>query len=167
MTYISLDLILSNPDNPRQIFDPVALQELANSVKEHGILQPISVERISDGYFVIQDGERRLRAARIAGLSEIPCHELPSTNGSGSHDRLARALAANLQRQDLNPIEEGKAFKKTLFVQDKGQKNMLRAFVECVKNGLPAPISFEEIKTVTLATFKILESIKTGKKLII
>ena len=118
MTYISLDLILSNPDNPRRNFDPDSLQELVNSIHEHGVIQAITLEKTSSNFYILQDGERRLRAARLAGLDKIPALVVPSTNGSGSHDRLARALAANLQRQDLNPIEEAQAFQKLLDLGD-------------------------------------------------
>jgi len=118
MTYISLDRILINPDNPRKLFDPDSLQELANSIVQHGILEPVVVEETSDNYYILVDGERRLRAAKIAGLVEILSHIVPSSNGSGSHDRLIRAMITNIQRQDLGPVEEAVAYKKLIDLGD-------------------------------------------------
>jgi ParB family chromosome partitioning protein len=106
---IPLDLILPNPDQPRTYFDLVALQELAASIRENGVIQPVVVEQAGD-FYLLHDGERRCRAARIAGLTSIPAVVVPPLNGTGSRDRLLRALVANVQRADLNPIEEARAY---------------------------------------------------------
>lgn len=106
---IPISLILVNPEQPRKAFDPVALEELAASIREHGVINPIVVEAAGDS-FVLHDGERRVRAARLAGLTEIPA--IVRDGSSDSSDRLLRALVANLQRSDLSPIEEMEAFNR-------------------------------------------------------
>ena len=91
-----------NPDQPRQDFDEVELQALADSIAEHGVIQPLTVREMSTGYYQIIAGERRWRAARIANLSEVPAIIVEAD------DRKVKELARieNLQRQDLNPVEE-------------------------------------------------------------
>ena len=91
---------------PRTVFDEPALQELAESVAAHGILQPITVRRLDSGYYQIIAGERRWRAARMAGLTEIPARIIDAD------DRTVQelALVENLQREDLNPLEEARGF---------------------------------------------------------
>ncbi|HYM51328.1 MAG TPA: ParB/RepB/Spo0J family partition protein [Candidatus Limnocylindrales bacterium] len=99
--------IALNPDQPRRTFDPTALRELADSIREHGILQPLLVRERPDGYELIA-GERRLRAAEMAGLTEVPVvvHERLLAGGD---ERLELALVENLQREDLNPVEQAQA----------------------------------------------------------
>ncbi len=109
-TSIPLDKILPNPEQPRQIFDQEYLEELAESIQVHGVILPISVERAADGFFILHDGERRTRAARMAGLKTIPADIRPPLNGTGPRERLERALVANIQRADLDPIEEAKSY---------------------------------------------------------
>ena len=94
-------------DQPRRFFDEAQLAELAESIKEHGVIQPITVREIDGGYYQIIAGERRWRAARLAGLFEIPGKVIEAD------DRTAMVLAMveNLQREDLNPIEEAKGYK--------------------------------------------------------
>ena len=91
-----------NPDQPRQDFDEVELQALAESIAEHGVIQPLTVREMSTGYYQIIAGERRWRAARMANLSEVPAIIVEAD------DRKVKELALieNLQRQDLNPVEE-------------------------------------------------------------
>ena len=93
--------IRPNPSQPRKIFQPDALEELAESIRQHGILQPLSVRRIGSSYELIA-GERRLRAARLAGMTEIPCIIM---NMDDRESGMA-AMVENLQRQDLDFIEE-------------------------------------------------------------
>lgn len=111
---LPIDSIIPNPEQPRQEFDAQALHELTQSIRTYGLLQPITVESAGDSGYILIDGERRLRACRLAGLSEIDATIRPSSNGSGKQDRLAMALIANLQRADLNPIEEAQGYKKLI-----------------------------------------------------
>jgi len=92
---------------PRTNFDEAALGELSESIAQHGVLQPITVRRLDSGYYQIIAGERRWRAARMAGLSEIPARVIEAD------DRLAQelALVENLQREDLNPMEEARGYR--------------------------------------------------------
>jgi ParB family chromosome partitioning protein len=88
-------------DQPRERFDETALQELADSIAQYGLIQPITARRLESGYYQIIAGERRWRAARMAGLTEVPVRVIEAD------DRRAAelALVENLQRQDLNPME--------------------------------------------------------------
>jgi ParB family transcriptional regulator, chromosome partitioning protein len=111
MQRIPLTRILPNPEQPRRRFDEDALAELAQSIKARGVIQAITVEEAGDNY-IIHDGERRWRASRMAGVADIPAVITPSLNGSGTQDRLVRALVANVQRADLNPIETAQALRR-------------------------------------------------------
>ncbi len=106
---IKLDELRSNPYQPRKVFDEEALQELASSIKEHGVFQPIIVKKSIKGYEIIA-GERRVKASRIAGLTEIPAiiRDFDDT------EMMEIALLENLQRENLNAIEEATAYKKLL-----------------------------------------------------
>jgi ParB family chromosome partitioning protein len=104
--------IKPNPEQPRRAFDPAALQELADSIRMHGILQPLLVREGLAGYELIA-GERRLRAAEIAGLDEVPVIVHPGSGGR-LEERLELALVENLQRTDLNAIEEARAIQRLL-----------------------------------------------------
>jgi ParB family transcriptional regulator, chromosome partitioning protein len=104
--------IKPNPEQPRRAFDPAALQELADSIRMHGILQPLLVREGLAGYELIA-GERRLRAAQIAGLNEVPVIVHPGSGGR-LEERLELALVENLQRTDLNAIEEARAIQRLL-----------------------------------------------------
>ena len=92
---------------PRTVFDEPALQELSESIGQHGVLQPITVRQLDSGYYQIIAGERRWRAARMAGLTEIPVRIIEAD------DRKAQelALVENLQREDLNPLEEARGYR--------------------------------------------------------
>ena len=102
---ISVDLIDRNPFQPRHEFDPAALNELADSIRQHGVLQPVLVRSAGGGYQLIA-GERRLIAAKKAGLQEIPCRVLALPDQQVSEV----ALEENLTRQDLNVLEKATAF---------------------------------------------------------
>ena len=104
--WIDPDLLKPNPQQPRQIFDETQLKELADSIAEHGIVQPIVIEDSGDGSFYIIAGERRTRAAKIAGLKKVPV-QLRKFN---DEKKLEVALIENIQRSDLNPIEEAQAY---------------------------------------------------------
>ena len=91
-----------NPDQPRKDFDEAELQSLADSITNHGVVQPLTVREISGGYYQIIAGERRWRAARLAGLSEVPAVIIEADDKT----TMELALIENLQRQDLNAVEE-------------------------------------------------------------
>lgn len=91
-----------NPEQPRHDFDEEELQNLSESIKEHGIVQPLTVRELHSGYYQIIAGERRWRAARLAGLSEVPAVVIEADDRKA----MELALIENLQRQDLNPVEE-------------------------------------------------------------
>jgi ParB family transcriptional regulator, chromosome partitioning protein len=109
---IAIAEIKPNPEQPRRSFDPASLQELADSIRIHGILQPLLVREGMAGYELIA-GERRLRAAEIAGLAEVPVIVHPGSGGR-LEERLELALVENLQRTDLNAIEEARAIQRLL-----------------------------------------------------
>lgn len=104
---LKLDEVVPNPNQPRAFFDEEALAELAASITEVGVLQPVVVRPLDDGRFVLIAGERRWRAARQAGLTEIPA----IVRTSDDQHSLTEALIENLQRQDLGPLEEAAAFR--------------------------------------------------------
>jgi len=104
---IPLDRLRPNPEQPRRRFDEGALAELADSISQHGILQPLLVSEDSSGGYVVIAGERRWRAARAAGLATVPA---VIRERLGARDELALALVENLQRLDLSPLEEARAF---------------------------------------------------------
>ena len=106
---IEIGLIDRNPEQPRKIFDDEALAELASSIKNYGVIQPIIVKEV-DGRYVIIAGERRWRASRLAGLKTIPCIIKDYTEQEVSEI----AIIENLQREDLNPIESAKAIKSLI-----------------------------------------------------
>ena len=103
-----------NPDQPRQDFDEEELQALADSITEHGIIQPLTVRELKSGYYQIIAGERRWRAARIAGLSDVPVVIIEADDKKA----MELALIENLQRQDLNPVEEALGYQSLM--QDYG-----------------------------------------------
>ncbi|HEX4772622.1 MAG TPA: ParB/RepB/Spo0J family partition protein [Bryobacteraceae bacterium] len=107
---ISTDRILAGEEQPRNSFDAEKMEELARSIRVHGILQPITVVRAEEGKFRIVAGERRWRAAKLAGLKEVPTlvRTVPD------HKRLELALIENIQREDLNPIETASAFARLI-----------------------------------------------------
>lgn len=107
---ISIDLIEANPNQPRREFDEQALQELATSIKEIGIIQPITLRQVEDNRFQIIAGERRWRASQLAGLKSIPAY-IRTISDEGV---MEMALVENIQREDLNAIEIALAYQHLL-----------------------------------------------------
>lgn len=105
---IDAKYINPDPDQPRQYFDPQGLEDLAQSIRTYGIIQPIVVVREADGTYRIIAGERRWRAALMAGLQRIPC----LVRSTAEHVPLEIALVENIQRQQLNPMEEARALRR-------------------------------------------------------
>lgn len=108
---IPIEKIRTNPKQPREAFDPGKLEELAASIKEKGIIQPVSVAKEDDGYILIS-GERRLRAARLAGLQDIPAYIYERSAKLTDEELLELALIENIQREDLNPMELSDSYKR-------------------------------------------------------
>ena len=113
--------IRPNPAQPRKIFHPEALGELSESIRRHGVLQPLSVRRIGSGYELIA-GERRLRAAQMAGLSEIPCIVMQMDDRESG----LAAMIENLQRQDLDFIEEAMGIAALMELYEMSQEQTAR-----------------------------------------
>ena len=99
-----------NPDQPRREFDPEALEDLAASIRQHGIIQPLTVRQGSNGYYQIIAGERRWRAARMADLTEVPAVVIEADDKK----TMELALIENLQREDLNPVEEALGYQSLM-----------------------------------------------------
>ena len=108
--YLPISQVESCAGQPRKQFDPDALADLADSIREHGIIQPLTVRKLQSGYYQIIAGERRWRAARMAGLDQVPAIVIEAD------DRKAMELAMieNLQREDLNPIEEAEGYRQLM-----------------------------------------------------
>lgn len=101
-------------EQPREYFDQEALEALADSIRQYGLIQPITVRKLDSGYYQIIAGERRWRASRLAGLTEVPVRVIEADNRRTAE----LALVENLQREDLNPIEEAKGYK--LLIEEYG-----------------------------------------------
>lgn len=108
-TKINIDQIRSNPYQPRKVFDDTALQELSQSIKQHGVFTPILVKKSIQGYDLIA-GERRLRASKLAGMSDIPAIIVDLND----QEMMEIALLENIQRENLNGIEEAKAYEQLI-----------------------------------------------------
>ena len=107
---IRISEIVRNPNQPRRYFDPEAIATLAESIRQYGVLNPLTVRRAPNGGYELVAGERRLRAARVAGLTDVPCLLI---NADGE-DSSVIALVENLQRRDLDFFEEANGFKRLI-----------------------------------------------------
>ena len=107
---IAIHLIKPNPDQPRTNFNKEALEELATSIREHGIIQPLTVRAADAGTYMIISGERRFRAAKLAGLESVPAYVRTANDGQITE----MALIENIQREDLNAIEIALTFRKLI-----------------------------------------------------
>ncbi len=132
---IDVDRILPNSHQPRKNFDEEALNELACSIREHGVVQPIVVRPLEDGFFQLIAGERRWRAAQRAGLLRIPA----IAREAGDHTALELALIENLQREDLNPMEEAQAYERLIsdfgLTQEDVARRVGKSHSGCAKTG--------------------------------
>lgn len=120
--YVAIDQIRPNPYQPRKNFNKTALMELAESIRAYGVLQPINVRKQSNGFYELVAGERRLRAAQIAGLKCIPCIPVVLND----NDSAVIALIENLQREDLNFIEEAEGYSSLICEHGLTQENLAR-----------------------------------------
>ncbi len=110
ITRLPLAKLEPRRDQPRTTFDQEKLEELAESIREHGLIQPITVRPVSDGFYQIIAGERRWRAARMAGLYDVPVNIIDADD----RETEELALIENLQREDLNPIEEARGYQQLM-----------------------------------------------------
>ncbi|MEJ6617017.1 MAG: ParB/RepB/Spo0J family partition protein [Crocinitomicaceae bacterium] len=107
---ISISSIEANPFNPRTNFEKVALQELSESIKSHGIIQPLTVRKLGRDKYQLISGERRFRASQLAGLTEVPAY----VRIANDQTMLEMALVENIQREDLNPIEVALSYQRLI-----------------------------------------------------
>lgn len=119
---IPIEQIAPNENQPRQHFDPVAIDELANSIREKGILQPIIVKMTGQNQYQLICGERRFRAAKACGLPQVPA----VLKDVASEDFLEWALIENIQRQDLNPLEEAEAYQRIMESRSLSQEDVAK-----------------------------------------
>ena len=141
-----------NPDQPRRDFDEEELQALADSITEHGIIQPLTVRQLSSGYYQIIAGERRWRAARIAGLSEVPVVVMEADDKKA----MELALIENLQRQDLNPVEEALGYQSLMEDYGLTQEDAAR------RVGKSRPAVANALRLLNLAP-EVLEKVRAGE----
>ena len=140
-----------NPDQPRHDFDEEELQALADSITEHGIIQPLTVRELNSGYYQIIAGERRWRAARLANLAEVPVVIIEADDKKA----MELALIENLQRQDLNPVEEALGYRSLM--QDYGLTQE-----EATKRvGKSRPAVANSLRLLGLCP-EVLEKVRTG-----
>ena len=107
LLHLPISKVVPRLEQPREYFDEDALQELADSIAQYGLIQPITVRKLNTGYYQIIAGERRWRASRMAGLTEVPVRVIEADDRRTAE----LALVENLQREDLNPIEEAKGYR--------------------------------------------------------
>ncbi|MBQ1979448.1 MAG: ParB/RepB/Spo0J family partition protein [Alistipes sp.] len=117
---IAISQIKANPNQPRREFDPEALQELADSIKEIGIIQPITLRKMDDGTYQIIAGERRFRASQLAGLTTVPAY----IRTADDENVMEMALIENIQREDLNSMEIALAYQHLLEEYDLTQEKL-------------------------------------------
>ena len=110
ISLLPISSIETNPFNPREHFEQEALEELANSIEEHGIIQPLTVRKLGRDKYQLISGERRFRAAQLAGLIEVPAY----IRVANDQAMLEMALVENIQREDLNAIEVGLSYQRLI-----------------------------------------------------
>ena len=138
--YLPISQVESCASQPRKQFDPESLSDLADSIREHGIIQPLTVRKLQSGYYQIIAGERRWRAARMAGLSEVPAIVIEADDRKA----MELALIENLQRADLNPIEEAEGYQQLISQYGMTQEQaaggrITRNMLSLIENDLSAP----------------------------
>lgn len=148
---ISIDRVKPNQSQPRKNFNEEALNDLADSIKEHGIIQPIIVRPSGKGYEIVA-GERRYRAARIAGLKEIPCivREL------SDRENMLLAIVENMQREDLNPIEEAEGLNAMMDTYGLTQEEVSRSV------GKSRPYIANSVRLLNLVP-EVVEMVRAGE----
>ena len=120
VTEVALSALKPGPEQPRRAFDETTLKELAQSIKEKGILQPILAEQDTDGSYTIIAGERRVRAAKLAGIQKVPV----IVRRFSTQEKLEIALIENVQREDLTPVEEALAYRRLMDIAELSQEQV-------------------------------------------
>ena len=149
---LPLHKVEPNPDQPRQDFDEEELEALAESIRIHGVIQPLTVREMGNGYFQIIAGERRWRAARLAQLSEVPVVVIEADDKKA----MELALIENLQRQDLNPVEEALGYQSLM--EDYG----LTQEEAAGRVGKSRPAVANALRLLNLSA-DVLEMVRSGK----
>lgn len=139
-------------EQPREYFDQEALEALADSIRQYGLIQPITVRKLDSGYYQIIAGERRWRASRLAGLTEVPVRVIEADDRRTAE----LALVENLQREDLNPIEEAKGYKLLIEEYDLTQEDAARSV------GRSRPAVTNAMRLLML-TPPVMEMVEKGK----
>ena len=152
METLPLQKIEPNPGQPRRSFDEEELEALAESIRLHGVIQPLTVRRMPTGYYQIIAGERRWRASRMAGLSEVPVVVIEADDRKAAE----LALIENLQRTDLNPIEEAMGYQK--LIAEFGLTQELTA----ERVGKSRPAVANALRLLSLPD-KLLDMVESGK----
>lgn len=165
---INLNELRSNPYQPRKVFEPSALEELASSIKEHGVFQPIIVKSSIKGYEIVA-GERRVKASKLAGCETIPA----IVRNFNDQEMMEIALLENLQREDLNPIEEALAYENLMKSRGLSHEGLAkrigksRSYVTNVVGLLNLPESVKELviaKKIPMTHARALSKIKDPAK---
>ena len=149
---LPLHKVEPNPDQPRQDFDEEELQQLADSIAVHGVIQPLTVRQLPSGYYQIIAGERRWRASRLAGLYEVPAVVMEADDRKATE----LALIENLQRQDLNPVEEALGYQSLIADYGMTQEETARSV------GKSRPAVANALRLLSLCP-EVLEMLRGGK----
>ncbi len=166
---INLKDIRSNPYQPRKTFNETTLQELADSIKEHGIIEPIIVKKAIKGYELVA-GERRTKAAKLAGLEKIPA----IVKDFNDQEMMEIALLENIQREDLNPIDEATAYQKIIELGHMTQEEFAKKFgksrshVTNMLGLLSLPTAVKELvekKEISMGHARALSKIESAEKI--
>ena len=149
---LPLHKVEPNPDQPRQDFDEEELQQLADSIAVHGVIQPLTVRQLPSGYYQIIAGERRWRASRLAGLYEVPAVVIEADDKKATE----LALIENLQRSDLNPVEEALGYQTLMSDYGMTQEETAKSV------GKSRPAVANALRLLTLCP-EVLEMLRSGK----
>ena len=149
---LPLHKVEPNPDQPRQDFDEEELQQLADSISVHGVIQPLTVRLLPSGYYQIIAGERRWRASRLAGLREVPAVVIEADDKKATE----LALIENLQRQDLNPVEEALGYQTLMSEYGMTQEETAKSV------GKSRPAVANALRLLQLCP-EVLEMLRSGK----
>lgn len=152
LTTLPIAKVEPRREQPREYFDEQALQELADSIEQFGLIQPIVVRKLDTGYYQIIAGERRWRASRMAGLNEVPVRIIEADDRRTAE----LALVENLQREDLNPIEEAKGYKTLIEVYGMTQEQAAKSV------GRSRPAITNSMRLLSLND-EVMELVEKGK----